>query len=245
MTPPHLTPQSDSVFISPLHNIETPVHREKLESRNSSASITPLYNFEVEKTPQGAVEFTPIKTPWKSDVSGTSPTSPSFKRIEASENIDERNTDIHTDLAKNMMLFTPVSKVKHFLSPSQESVTKNQRDHTNATSTSNKTDLELFYENNKLIFTPDSTTKTTDLLLKDSMKLDKTPSRDKTPSMNLMNLITPFKDPNSPLNDNDETITPINLNISAEEVDNFIDEVISNTSKNTPSSLFLFFLLIL
>lgn len=202
------------------HDILSPLHFSGV----TPSSFTPSYKEDV--------DFTPIRTPWRLD--NRNDTISVREQIETSVTTEKTNSDFSNDNIKNKLLFTPSERSPN-LSASKNTTSKSICREDNKL----PSDLQLFLDNNKAILTPH---------LVDNQHLTSPSNNDHTPTpivktnnnitTPLMTFITPFKDPFSPResNDdsNDEDVTP--MNISAEQVDSFIDEVISNTSKHaTPS----------
>jgi len=156
------------------------------------------------------VDFTPLKTPWRKQADEGN--------AEASDTT-ERNLESHE--TKDLLMFTP--------QPSGITRLNNE-----------KSKLNLFLENNKSILQGLGSRGQTSLDCNEVDDEEKTPVThnhdvEEFKRNNLINFITPFKSPiGSP---RDITSPSTNqMNISVQDVDDFIDEVISNTSK-TPKGI--------
>ena len=172
------------------------------------------------KTPTSTyqeVDFTPLKTPWR-------------KQAEVDENfmtkVSEQNSKSHQGI-DDLLMFTP--QPSDIARPNTE-----------------KSKLDLFLKNNKAILQGLNSRSQTSLDDVKDENEENTPvttynQDEEFKRNNLINFITPFK---SPIGSPGSITSPSTnrMNISAQDVDDFIDEVISNTSK-TPKGIY--FLLVI
>ena len=216
----------DLSFISPIHELNTSVTSH--HSNSYLNSITPLKEPDADAdltpialTPSSNldVDFTPIKTPWRQSESANKRyMNTSSIRSKASENIEGKQETVRD--AKGTLQFTPLQELNK------------------GTPSERRSKLELFLQNNRKIFTPKDAAEWGHSVEKENSFHNLAVTNSPRNSQDMINFLTPFKDPFSPSSrghdDADTTTTPVNLNISAQEVDDFIEEVISNTSK-TPA----------
>eukprot|EP00111_Clytia_hemisphaerica_P005220 TCONS_00015051-protein len=212
----HTPSISNDVDFTP---IKTPWRKEPNGLNTPTDSVRNTFSI------TGEVDFTPLKTPWRKD----SPNPKSTTDLNSPVSISSQTTE-------DLLSFTPFAK--------------------NETSVKPKSKLDLFLENNRNVLKDIGTVELTkkniqkvdamQSLLDDSTPVNSKTNRnnkadiDEFKRNNMIDFLTPFKSPvdqghTKKMTSPSGSMTSPRLNISSQDVDDFIDEVMINTSR-TPKA---------